>query len=711
MSLVSVVLHLSVAVAFVRGQNQFSDTVPEDYYLRKDLSDCSERFHKHKYYTPECLVFGGAEAKVTEFPHMAVLGWTDAAGGASNGSVQWQCGGTLITERFVLTAAHCAANGDDIPPRLVRLGDVNLASSEDDEFAQQFGIRRIERHPQHRFAKRYFDLALIELDGAVRLTHGVCPACLWSNERRLPSAFFEAVGFGEIALGAGPVPNLLKTIAAHISWIESVVNETMDHARCTEKYAAFRLWTSLVPECRYSDVHTSRVNLLWPEGAKRSKIPCSGTFIDYNTVVTSASCTRNEDGLQPIEIDLGWSWRYNDSKAKIVEIQVHPDYRETSHENDLALLRLDKYLNAGGDTAPSCIPLPRSTEICSDRHTHDRSVCWDKFTERIKTKLLDPKCNRRGTEFEASTVNLLWADQDTSKPACRGMIIKPDTVITSLRCMALHGANPPVEVELNELGTRVKIVQIFRHAGYRAGNRNHDTALLILAEEQHKSVPKCVYDYGNELTKHTQVPVYGRYDNGPTDGHLYLRVRGLCNESMQATFKELHGEKVASGARYTCWDSDRHLVPGEVPLSPGAAFLDVSRRFIRGLVNGATSFGSVDPIVSINLTTYADWITRFVLYRPPKLGLVFRGGPDEFEQGSTCTLKNGTAGNCMPDYGCEREIRQHKSSDEIVICGFEGSISYICCPVGHQDIPVIGEIEVPSAVRLLPPLPYENVEV
>uniref|UniRef100_A0A8W7Q2R0 Peptidase S1 domain-containing protein n=1 Tax=Anopheles coluzzii TaxID=1518534 RepID=A0A8W7Q2R0_ANOCL len=115
----------------------------------------------------------------------------------------------LIWENFILTAAHCAANDEDVPPDVARMGDLNIYSDDDDEFPQQLRIVKVIRHQQHRFSAKYYDVALMQLEKNITVHETVAPACLWlDDEVRFPKLY--AAGWGRTGFGEDKTNILLK---------------------------------------------------------------------------------------------------------------------------------------------------------------------------------------------------------------------------------------------------------------------------------------------------------------------------------------------------------------------------------------------------------------------------------------------------------------------------------------------------------------------
>jgi secreted trypsin-like serine protease len=53
------------------------------------------------------LIVGGSKVAEREFPHFALIGFGKNAGQAN---LEWLCGGSIISETFILTAGHCLSS-------------------------------------------------------------------------------------------------------------------------------------------------------------------------------------------------------------------------------------------------------------------------------------------------------------------------------------------------------------------------------------------------------------------------------------------------------------------------------------------------------------------------------------------------------------------------------------------------------------------------
>ncbi|XP_039433007.1 serine protease snake-like [Culex pipiens pallens] len=136
------------------------------------------------------LIVGGEAARKDEFPHQALLGWPSTERGRK---YNFFCGGSLISERFVLTAGHCGFLMGVGKPSVVRLGENDLDDGGEDH--ADFDIAKFIKHPNYRYKFGYYDIALVRLVDTVLFSKQIRPACLWTG-RVMNFTSGVATGFG-----------------------------------------------------------------------------------------------------------------------------------------------------------------------------------------------------------------------------------------------------------------------------------------------------------------------------------------------------------------------------------------------------------------------------------------------------------------------------------------------------------------------------------
>ncbi|KAG3291004.1 transmembrane protease, serine 6 [Ictidomys tridecemlineatus] len=151
---------------------------------------------------PSSRIVGGAVSSEGEWPWQASL------------QVRGRhiCGGALIADRWVVTAAHCFQEDSMASPALwtVFLGKVRQNSRWPGEVS--FKVSRLVLHPYHEEDSHDYDVALLQLDHPVVRSTTVRPVCLPAR-----SHFFEPglhcwiTGWGALREG-GPTSNVLQKV-------------------------------------------------------------------------------------------------------------------------------------------------------------------------------------------------------------------------------------------------------------------------------------------------------------------------------------------------------------------------------------------------------------------------------------------------------------------------------------------------------------------
>uniref|UniRef100_A0A8W7PJF9 Peptidase S1 domain-containing protein n=1 Tax=Anopheles coluzzii TaxID=1518534 RepID=A0A8W7PJF9_ANOCL len=231
---------------------------------------------RHK--TP--TIVNGFPTQANEYPMMAGL--------VDNSLAKVFCGSTIVTDRHVLTAAHCLLDRT-VTGTSVLVGDQDISTGSDTPYSSLYRISTFTQHPSYNPTSKTNDIALVQTFNTIVFNPGVGRVCLpfFFSTSSFENVRLSALGWGAIDFGAPSSNQLLQTTLA-------VVSSTSCGTQLSRTILASQMCTFAAGNdtCQndsggplyYTDPNSQ---LVYSIGVVGFGVACASSYPSVNTRVTS----------------------------------------------------------------------------------------------------------------------------------------------------------------------------------------------------------------------------------------------------------------------------------------------------------------------------------------------------------------------------------------------------------------------------------------
>lgn len=155
-------------------------------------------------------VFGGTHAQSSQFPWMAHLRFFDNINSTRYGL----CGGYLIDEKHVMTAAHCV---HDVSKnvRNIKAIEVYLGLKDLKKLNKPYRVSQVFYPHDYDQDSLYNDIAILRLQKTVVQSPKVKPICLPKSDI-LPHDLMTVIGYGRLGPDKKPAKSLMQVNVEYI---------------------------------------------------------------------------------------------------------------------------------------------------------------------------------------------------------------------------------------------------------------------------------------------------------------------------------------------------------------------------------------------------------------------------------------------------------------------------------------------------------------
>lgn len=621
---------------------------------RTSLDDCHLRFYQFNRGGGGGI--GGLPATQFEYAHMGAIGWIQP----EDGKIRWQCGGSLIWDNFVLTAAHCVVDSKNTPPDVVRFGDLDIFSPVGDEFAQQLKIAEIIRHPSHRFSGHYHDVALIRLENNVTINKAVLPACLWLDDE-VRFKRIHATGWGNVGFVGEQSPVLLKMELDPISLEE-----------CGKVY----------------NKGTTR---------KLSRGLADHHICAFHPIADT--CEGDSGG--PLQVKLVHNMRQT---PFIIGVTSFGLICGTSTPG--VYTRVASYHQWIVDTM-------RQRGAAVDETTYNSTTCAHRYVQHREFYEGVVRYREGGGSVELNVFNYMfywnfgtpwelaklgWS-KGSGRNNCYGVIVDEDTVLTVADCAESDGI---VVDQLVEPAT-VNIARVHIHPRHRKGSSYNNIAILKLSsllDFANRISPTCIWIEQKWPFRDASVLGTGRrdlvqavYPDGdfeldPTYG--YIRVNSVIRNSTSCMVGDSEQSKVAKGIteELICSGYDFYILPEMCNLVVGAGMkrgmwrVERDYSFTLGLSQFGRDCGAGEHMIATRLASHAEWLQSILLPKERNSGGNVQFLDTDLHKDDQCETNSNAPGKCVRIEECSDYWKHVVPRGGATFCS---TSNVICCPTPVID--------------------------
>ncbi|KAK4878655.1 hypothetical protein RN001_011161 [Aquatica leii] len=264
---------------------------------------------------PNERIVGGQPASISTYPYQASL--------RSMSNTHF-CGGSIISDEWILTAAHC------LPGRTARNMFVVVGTNSLNSGGSRYTVSEIISHPNYNEDSNVNDIALIKISGKIVFGPNVKPVRL-SLDYPPTGSNLTLTGWGLQAYPSDSLPNILQFINLYsidIEHCKSILFSfpiTSNHLCTVHSKGKGACQGDSGGPLVYNDIQVGIVS--WG-------IPCAKGFPDIFTSVSSFTATTLEVVVGTNSLSSGGT-RYN-----VTQLILHPKYNNKNLANDLGLLKV-----------------------------------------------------------------------------------------------------------------------------------------------------------------------------------------------------------------------------------------------------------------------------------------------------------------------------------------------------------------------------------